>query len=157
MILPTEVDIANKISFLLEKNILSNKCTYKGDSFYFTENVDNIVEAVKDIVKSVNENAEDHDIIHVNEEYIASPINSYLTADPNSPEFVDMEDNPAFIKAELLALKSFVTEELYSLSQIIDLIRTKYNQSKILEKKENLSGEISSKDLIIKILSESLS
>ena len=157
MILPTEVDIANKISFLLEKNILSNKCTYKGDSFYFTENVDNIVDAVKDIVKSVNENAEDHDIIHVNEEYIASPINSYLTTDPNSPEFVDMEDNPAFIKAELLALKSFVTEELYSLSQIIDLIRTKYNQSKILEKKENLSGEISSKDLIIKILSESLS
>lgn len=30
-----------------------------------------------------------------------------------------MEDNVAFIKAELLALKSFVTEELYSLFQKI--------------------------------------
>ena len=38
----TDDDIANKISFLLEKNILSNKCTPKGDSFYFTENVDKI-------------------------------------------------------------------------------------------------------------------
>ena len=63
-----------------------------------------------------------------------------------------MEDNIAFIKAELLALKSLFTEEIYSLSRIMDRIRTEYNQSKILEKNENLRGEISSKDLIIKML-----
>ena len=39
----------------------------------------------------------------------------------------------------------------------MDQIRTEYDQSKILEKNENLRGEISSKDLIIKMLSESLS
>ena len=73
----TEDDTANKISFLLEKNILSNICTSKGDSFYFTKNVDNTIEDVEDIVESVDENVEDRDIIHVKEEYIASPINSY--------------------------------------------------------------------------------
>ena len=59
----------------------------------------------KGIVESVNENVEDRDIIDVNEEYIASPINLYL-------------------KAELLALKSFVTEKPYSLSRNMDRIRT---------------------------------
>ena len=59
------------------------KCTSKGDSFYFTENVDNIVEVLEDIVKFVDETVDDQDIIHVNGEYIASPINSCLTADPN--------------------------------------------------------------------------
>ena len=34
-------------------------------------------------------------------------------------------------------------------------IRTEYDQSKILEKNENLRGEISSKDLIFKMLSKS--
>ena len=68
-----------------------------------------------------------------------------------------MEDNIAFIKAELLALKSFVTEELYSLSQNMDWVRTEYEQSKFLEKNGNLRGEISSKGLIIIVLSESLS
>ena len=33
----------------------------------------------------------------------------------------------------------------------------RYDQSKILEKNENLRGEISSKDLIVKMLSESFS
>ena len=55
----SEDDIPNKIIFLLEKNILSNKCTYKGDPFYFTENVDSIVEVVEDIVGFVDENVED--------------------------------------------------------------------------------------------------
>ena len=100
---------------------------------------------------------EDRDIIHANEEYSAGPINSYLTADHNTPESGNMEDNIVFIKAKLLALKSFVTEELYNLSQTMDRIRTEYDQSKILEKNENLRGEISSMDLIIKMLSESLS
>ena len=52
---------------------------------------------------------EDRDIIHDNEEYITGPINSYVTADPNTLEFSNMEDNIAFIKAKLLTLKSFVT------------------------------------------------
>ena len=39
----------------------------------------------------------------------------------------------------------------------MDRIRTEYDQSKILEKNENLRGGISSKDLITKMLSESLS
>ena len=34
-----------------------------------------------------------------------------------------MEDNIALIKAELLALKTFITEELYSLSRNMDRIR----------------------------------
>ena len=152
----TEDDIANKTSFLLEKNILSSKCTSKGDSFYLTENV-GIVEVFENIVESVDENVEDRDITRVNEEYIAGPINSYFTADPNTAESGNMEDNIAFIKAGLLALKTFVTEELYSLSRIMDRIRTEYDQSKIPEKNENLRDEISSKDLIIKMVSESLS
>ena len=36
-------------------------------------------------------------------------------------------------------------------------IRTEYDQSKVLEKNETLRGEISNKDLLIKIVSESLS
>ena len=59
-----------------------------------------------------------------------------------------MENNIVLIKAELLALKSFAVGELYSLPQIMDRIRTEYNQSKILEKNENLSGENLGKDLI---------
>ena len=39
----------------------------------------------------------------------------------------------------------------------MDQARTEYDQSKILEKNENLGGEISSKDFIIKVLSKSLS
>ena len=150
-------DIANKISFLLEKNILSNKCTSKGDLFYFAENVDNIVEVVEDIVESVDENVEDRDIIHNDKEHIAGPVNPYVTANPNTPESSNMENEIIFIKAELLAVKSFVTAELYSLSRIMDRIRTEYDQSKILEKNENLRNEISSKGMIIKMLSESLS
>ena len=150
-------NIDNKISFLLEKNVLSNKCTSKGDLFYFAENVDNIVEVVEDIVESVDKNVEDRDIIHNNEEHIAGPINPYVTANPNTPESSNMENKITFIKAELLAVKSFVTAELYSLSRIMDRIRTEYDQSKILEKNENLRNEISSKDMIIKMLSESLS
>lgn len=54
-------------------------------------------------------------------------------------------------------MKSFV-KELYSLFQIIDRIRTEYDQSKILEENEKLRSEIrTSKGLIIKILSASLS
>ena len=68
-----------------------------------------------------------------------------------------MEYNIALIKADPLALKSLVTKELYSLSQHMDRIMAEYHQSKILEKNEILRGEISSKDLIIKMLSESLS
>ena len=68
-----------------------------------------------------------------------------------------MEDNIVLIKAELLTLKSFVTEELYSLSRNIDRIWTKYKQYKFLEKNENLRGGILSKDLIIKMLPETLS
>ena len=39
----------------------------------------------------------------------------------------------------------------------MDRIRTKYDQLKFFEGNENLRGEILSKDLIIKMLSESLS
>lgn len=49
--------------------------TCKGDSFYFTENVDNIVGVVEVIVESVDENVRDQNIIHVNEEYIPGHIN----------------------------------------------------------------------------------
>ena len=68
-----------------------------------------------------------------------------------------MECNIALIKAELLDLESLVIEELYSLSRNMDRIRAKYDQSKILQKNENFRIKISSKDLIIKMLSESLS
>ena len=68
-----------------------------------------------------------------------------------------MENNIVLIKAELLALKSFVAGELYSLPQIMDRIRTEYNQSKILEKNENLRGKKLGKDLINEMQSESLS
>lgn len=61
---------------------MSNKPTSKGDYFYFTKNVDNIVKVVADITKSIDENVEDWNIIDVNGEDIARPINSYLTADP---------------------------------------------------------------------------
>ena len=89
---------------------------------------DDIVEVVEDIVESVDENVEVRDNIDVNGECIASPINSYLTAEPTSPEPVNMEDNIAFIKGEILALKSFVTEELYNLFQNMNRIRTEYDQ-----------------------------
>ena len=53
-----------------------------------------------------------------------------------------MEDNIAFIKPEILALQSFVTGKLYSLSRIMDRIRrTEYEQSKILEKNDNLRNK----------------
>ena len=68
-----------------------------------------------------------------------------------------MECNIALIKAELLALESLVIEELYSLSRNMDRIRAKYDQSKILQKNENFRIKILSKDLIVKMLSESLS
>lgn len=72
--------------------------TSKGDLFYFTEKVDNTVEVVEVIVESVDENLKDWDIIHVNKEYIVPPINSFLTAEPNTTESCNMEDNKAFIK-----------------------------------------------------------
>ena len=62
------------------------------------------------------------------EKILASPINSYLTADLNSRESGNMEDNIALIKAELLPLKSFVMDELYSLSRNMDQIKTEYDQ-----------------------------
>ena len=54
---------------------------------YFTENFDDIVEIVENIVEFVDENVEDRNIIDVNEDFIASHINSHLTAKPNSPDF----------------------------------------------------------------------
>ena len=62
------------------------------------------------------------------EKILASLINSYLTADLNSRESGNMEDNIALIKAELLPLKSFVMDELYSLSRNMDQIKTEYDQ-----------------------------
>ena len=61
---------------------MSNKPTSKGDYFYFTKSIDDIVKVVADIAKSIDENVEDWNIIDVNGEDIAGPINSYLTADP---------------------------------------------------------------------------
>ena len=46
----------------------------------------------------------------VHGEHIASPINSHLTCDPNSPEHRNTEINIALNKAEHLALKSFVSK-----------------------------------------------
>ena len=58
-----------------------------------------------------------------------------------------MENNTiALIKAELIAMKLFITEELYSLSWIMDQIRTEYKQSKILKNNDYLRGKISSED-----------
>ena len=96
-----------------------SSCTSQRRFFLFTKNVDDIVEVVEYIVESVDENVEERDNIDFNGYYVASPINSHLTADPISQEPVNMEDKIAFIKAELLALKSFVTEELYMLFQKI--------------------------------------
>ena len=80
----TEDDIANKIIFYLRRIFCNtNVGTCKGDYFNFTENVDNMVEVVEVIVESVDENVEDWDIIDFNGEYIASPMNSYLTVDFN--------------------------------------------------------------------------
>ena len=41
-------------------------------------------------------NIEDRDITDVNGEYIVSPIDSYLTADPNSPETDNMKANSMY-------------------------------------------------------------
>ena len=61
----------------------------------FTENVDNIIEIVEDIAE-LSMNIEDRDITDVNGEYIVSPIDSYLTADPNSPETDNMKANSMY-------------------------------------------------------------
>ena len=52
------------------------------------------------ILLNLDENVEDRDI-HNNEECIAGPVNSYVTADPNTPESSNMEHKITFIKAEL--------------------------------------------------------
>ena len=51
------------------------------------------------------------------------------------------------IKAELLSLKSFFIEELYSFSRNIDRIRTEFDQPIFLEENKNFLYGISSKDL----------
>ena len=51
------------------------------------------------------------------------------------------------IKADLLSLKSFFIEKLYSLSQNIDRIRTEFDQPIFLEENKNFLYGISSKDL----------
>ena len=51
------------------------------------------------------------------------------------------------IKAELLSLKSFFIEELYSFSRNIDRIRTEFDQPIFLEENKNFLYGISSIDL----------
>ena len=53
------------------------------------------------VLLNLDENVEDRDIIHNNKECIAGPGNSYVTADPNTPESSNMEHKITFIKAEL--------------------------------------------------------
>ena len=144
MTLPT------KTIFLLEKNILLNKLPPKEILFILRKKINDIAEVVEDIVESVNENVKDMNIIDVNGEFIASLINSYLTVDPNLLDLSNMEDNIALIKAELRALKSFVTEELYNLFSNMDRIRAEYDQSKILEKNTNLRAKFQVRIYLLK-------
>ena len=51
-------DISSKMNSLIQKNILSNKPTFRVDPFYFTENVDDIVEIAED-AEFVDEDFED--------------------------------------------------------------------------------------------------
>ena len=108
--LEIEDDITSKIIFLLGKNILSNISTSNRDTFYFAENIDSIAEIMEDIIYFVDENVEDLNIMDAHGEHIASPINSYLTGDPNSLEYRNTERNIALNKAEHLVLKSFVSK-----------------------------------------------
>lgn len=83
-------------------------------------------------------------------------INSHINADPSSSESGNVdkkhkENSITLIKAELLAFN------LYSLYQNMKRIRTRFNQSKFLEKNEKLRDERLSKVLIIRMPSKSLS
>ena len=82
------------------------------------------------------------DIIDDNGEYIANHMNPYLAADLNLPESGNLEDDNSISKSRTSSVR-------WNQDRIRSIKSSREN--------ETLRGEISNKDLLIKIVSESLS
>ena len=72
-------------------------------------------------------------------------------------ETVFIKESILNINVELMAIKSFVMDELYSFNKTLDCVRNEQcDQIKLIEEMNNLSNENHKKTLIIKTLSENL-
>ena len=160
-------DVSVIITSLLEEKEIKNKPTKQGHTSYFV--VNNEINSNKDEKEDENSN----DDLSFNFELLGTPPVNKLSDDTingsreckNQQSLSKKEsDESAFLKesilninAELMAIKSFVMDELYGFNKTLDRVRTEQcDQTKLIEEIKNLSNENHTKTLIIKTLSENL-
>ena len=160
-------DVYAIILSLLEKNEIKNKPTKQELPSYFV--VNNEIISNEDEKEDENNN----DNLSFNFELLGTPPVQKVSHDTLNKSNVNNNqqslskkelDETAFIKesilninAELMAIKSFVMDELYSFNKTLDRVRTEQcDQTKLIEEMKNLSNENHTKSLIIKTLSENL-
>ena len=160
-------DVYSIILSLLEENEIKNKPTKQGLPSYFV--VNNEINSNED----EKEDEYSNDDLSFNFELLGTPPVQKVSHDTlnksnvnnNQQSLSEKElDETAFIKesilninAELMAIKSFVMDELYSFNKTLDRVRTEQcDQTKLIEEMKNLSNENHTKTLIIKTLSENL-
>ena len=151
----------------MEKIEIKNKPTKQGLPSYFVVNN----EIISNEDEKENENSNDD--LSFNFEILGTPPVQKVSHDTLNKSNVNNNqqslskkelDETAFIKesilninAELMAIKSFVMDELYGFNKTLERVRTEQcDQTKLIEEMKNLSNENHTKTLIIKTLSENL-
>ena len=157
-------DLCAIILSLLEENEIINKPTKQGLPSYFVVNSENNEEDEK-------EDENDKDDLSFNFELLGTPSTDKPTNDNSNTSVSNDESNLSKkqldelalkesilnINAELMAIKSFVMDELYSFNKTLDRIRTEQcDQTKFIQEMKNLTEENHTKTLIIKTLSDNL-
>ena len=145
-------DVNAIILSLLEKNEIKNKPTKQGLPSYFV--VNNEIISNEDEKEDENSN----DDLSFNFELLGTPPVQKVSHDTLNKSNVNNNqqslskkelDETAFIKesilninAELMAIKSFVMDKLYSFNKTLDRVRTEQcDQTKLIEEMKNLSNE----------------
>ena len=152
---------------LVDENIITNKPTKQGLPSYFilNEENDNEEEEKEDensnddfnfdllgttsVDKSIKDNTDSR-----NEPNVKCDQHNLISKDVDEISF--LKQSILNINAEIMAIKNFVMDELYSFNQTLDRVRTEQcDQTKFMKDMKNLTDE-NTKTLIIKILTENM-
>ena len=168
-------DLFTIILSLLDKNAIINKPTKQGLPSYFIVNDEknNEEEDNNNEEEEEKERENSNDDFNINFELLGTPVvdessiedtnnSNVKNSQHNLPtneihETVFLKESIFNINAEIMAIKSFVMDELYSFNKTLDRVRTEQcDQTKLIQEMKNLSNENHTKTLIIKTLSENL-
>ena len=160
-------DLFTVILSLLDENTIINKPTKQGLPSYF------IVDENNNEDEEEKEGDNSNEDFNINFELLGTPSVAKYSAENNdssngnniqhnSPtneiqEITILKESILNINAEIMAVKSFVMDELYNFNKTLDRVRTEQSdQTKLIQEIKNLSYENHTKTLIIKSLTDNL-